>query len=101
MRPATIAKRCAEISEIYSRRFEIEKESEREYGFITDKAESKIDKLNKKAEKVADDVRAKLFAKGWASEDGLTSEEADALVDRFPELIEVGNLFDLGDGSWC
>ena len=101
MRATTIIKRCEEINSLTDQHFATEEESEREYGFVTQKHQKKSDALSAKALKLMDKTIAQMHSAGYCSEDGLTSEEADSLIERIPQLRDCDCLFEVGDGNWC
>ena len=96
MRNATIKSRCQKLIDLYEEYSAIERNAEAEYGFVTQKAQAKADKVLARYEKLRDDTIATLHARGLCSEEGITSDEANN-----PLFANVEGLHEIGDGCWC
>ena len=96
MKTSTIQKRVTEIVELREKKMKLESDCERDYGFVTQSVESKVDRLEKRAQTKQDKLVSLLHDSGLCSEDGVTSDEAD-----HPTLRGIDQLFEIGDGSWC
>ena len=99
IRKQTVANAVAKIVALRVRVMEIEAESEAKYNFITEKTQAKSDSLNEQADKLQEDLIAKLTKDGLCTDEhgtGLTLSDSDN-----PFFADIDSLFEIGNGSWC
>ena len=96
IRNQTIAKTVAEIVRLDTAALDIEGRSEQQYGFVTAKAKREADALQDRAERKVNTLIARLRRDGLASEDGLTTDEAN-----HPIFEGIDGLWVIGDGTWA
>jgi len=96
MKTSTIQKEIDRINDLYDRSAVIEKNSEMEYGFVTEKAQKQARKLLDRSEAATEKLISRLHDKGLCSVLGVTGDETNNDCFR-----DISQLWTIGDGTWC
>lgn len=96
IRVSTVKRRIREILDLSEEAWKIREDSERKFGWVTEKTERTAARLEARAEKIEAETIVRCHEAGYCGEEGFTSAEAG-----HPRFDGIGDLFVLGDGSWC